>query len=101
MKVSMKISVALTASEWELYSSMTGSAGAARKLNTAASKALNEAHKIYAETKDQREAVKAAWAIWGAKSMELRKFGSYDSEPRYHFDDLITRLFCAPNGLSY
>jgi len=99
MKVSMKVSVALTAREWQLYSSATGSAGAARKLNTAASKALNEAHKLYAETKDAGKAISAAWKIWGAKSNELSSFGASDSEPRWMFDDLILRLFCAPNGL--
>lgn len=101
MKVEMKVKVALTAQEWELYSSMTGIGAVARKLNSAANKGINEAHKVYAATKDKEAALLAAWNAWEPVSRSFSKFGANDTEPRYHFDYLLTKLFCKPHGISY
>ena len=101
MKVEMKVKVTLTASEWELYSSVTGAGAVARKLNTAASKAINAAHKVYVTTNDKEAALMAAWDAWEPVSRSFSKFGANDSEPRRHFDYLLTKLFCKPHGISY
>ena len=101
MKTEIKVKVSLTANEWELYSSMTGIGAVARKLSSAATKGINEAHKVYAATKDKQAAVKAAWGIWSPVSYEFSKFGASDTEPRYHFDSLLIKLFCKPLGLEY
>jgi hypothetical protein len=96
-----KVKVSGSANDWELYSSVTGVGAAARKLSAAATKAINAAHKEYATTKNKGAAINAAWCIWDTTSREFSKFGANDTEPRWHFQDLLNRLFCKPHNISY
>lgn len=103
MKTEMtcKVKVSLSANDWELYSSSVGVGVVARKLSVGAAKAINAAHKEYATTKNKGAAINAAWCIWDTVSREFSKFGATDTEPRWHFKDLLNRLFYKPHGLEY
>lgn len=95
------VDISLTAREWELYSRMEGSELVAEYLSNAATEAINSAHKVYVETKDESQAIASAWKIWSSVSGKYSKFGAADTEPRYHFDWLMNRLFYIPIGIGY
>ena len=99
--ITCKVSVSMTAYEWELYTSMKGVGDVATKLSSAASKAINEAHKVYAATNDKEAASKAALGIWDSVSRNFSNFGANDTEPRYHFESLMVKLFYKPHNIEY
>jgi hypothetical protein len=73
----------LTARDWELYSSMAGSKGAARKLNKALKDAVNS------KGSTPQSVVMAMHPVM----RELANFGADDTEPRYHLQAIIQKVY--------
>ena len=82
-KVSAEISpVGLTANQWELYSSMKGSASVARILNNTFTKAVNSGKSPV----EVRKAVEA-------KMEKYASNGACDTEPRWVLNSLMVHVF--------
>jgi hypothetical protein len=86
IKIQRKVTVDLTAAEWQLYGpdDDLGAAelrGAARGLNAAAGKALS------AETRDK------AWTIFLAACERYAAVGACDTEPRAEFAAMLDKVF--------
>jgi hypothetical protein len=76
-----KVTVNLTADEWQIFSDMPGANRAAAEMSKLASKALSSANK--------EEAIE----LFSEGKSKWIEYGSCDTEPRWVFADLADEVF--------
>lgn len=79
---SVKIDPKFTWKEWQLFK-MKGSAGVARALNTKLKSLVNSGKYSRDDITDQMHTLMS----------ESRKFGAFDSEPRWFLEDILDEVY--------
>ena len=80
--ITKKVTLHMTAEDWELYCHVPGAHDAALHINRAIEAAFNEGV-------SQKELLAAALA----EMRKHRNLGAMDSEPIYHLDKLVEKLY--------
>ena len=82
IEIKKTVNINLSADEWELYTASMDCTEAAAELNKAMTEAINSS-----ETADE------AYKKLKGTFSKLGKFGASDSEPLYHMNDILHKVY--------